>query len=420
MPRPRILLYSHDTYGLGHLRRSLAIAESISRHIPRSRQLLVTGSTVAGAFGLPPRLDIVKLPALSKRSSGAYMPRTLPLSLEETIRWRAEMIYQSVVHFRPDLILVDKAPAGVLDEFLPALLHARHQMQETRIVFGMRDIEDAPEITRVDWKEHGIIPLLENYYDAILLYGQRSVFDPVEAYGLPDSVAGKILECGYIARQDAIRPQRAPRRPAGAGEAPFMLVTAGGGGDGQALIDAAVGMYEQGLANGIRAVVVTGPLMPQQERSSLAERARALPIDFLEFTPNLASYLASADVVVSMAGYNTVCEILSHHRRAVLVPRAQVRQEQKIRSDRLAALGLVEKIAPEELSAESLWRSVQAALQREPPEVTLNMDGLANATRALASILNAPDTLPYRLPAGLFASVQRPAKFPAMKQEKLS
>ena len=78
MEKPRILLYSHDTFGLGHLRRSLSIAHQIAQDIPEARQLLLTGSMVAGAFALPQHLDLIKLPALSKRSSGKYKARVLP------------------------------------------------------------------------------------------------------------------------------------------------------------------------------------------------------------------------------------------------------------------------------------------------------------------------------------------------------
>jgi tetratricopeptide (TPR) repeat protein len=73
--KPRLLLYSHDMYGLGHLRRTLAIAGQVAADLPKAHQLLITGSMVAGAFGLPPRLDMIKLPALSKRPSGQYTAR---------------------------------------------------------------------------------------------------------------------------------------------------------------------------------------------------------------------------------------------------------------------------------------------------------------------------------------------------------
>ena len=179
-PNPRIMLYSHDTYGLGHLRRSLNIARQLSNDIKNAHQLLVTGSMVAGAFSLPPRLDLIKLPALSKRSTGAYTPRTLPLSLQQTISWREQMILQAVDAFQPDLFLVDKSPAGVHGELLPTLEHLRRWQPDTKIVLGMRDIEDCPSKTQAEWAASGVYELFEETYDHILYYGQRSFFDPVQ------------------------------------------------------------------------------------------------------------------------------------------------------------------------------------------------------------------------------------------------
>ena len=178
---PRILLYSHDTYGLGHLRRSLSVAGQLARDIAGIHQLLVTGSMVAGAFGLPPRLDMIKLPALTKRSSGKYKSRALPLSLKRTLAWREQMILQAAINFKPDLLLVDKVAAGVHGELLPTLRHLKTWSPETKIVLGMRDIEDSPTATQAEWAKNGVPQLLEQVYDAILLYGQRLVFDPLSA-----------------------------------------------------------------------------------------------------------------------------------------------------------------------------------------------------------------------------------------------
>ncbi|MBI4771704.1 MAG: glycosyl transferase family 28, partial [Chloroflexi bacterium] len=97
--RPRIMLYSHDTYGLGHLRRTLAIAHQLASDLPHASQLLLTGSMVAGAFSLPPHLDLIKLPALSKHNDGRYKARALPLSLAQTVAWREQMILQAALSF---------------------------------------------------------------------------------------------------------------------------------------------------------------------------------------------------------------------------------------------------------------------------------------------------------------------------------
>ena len=184
MTKSRILLYSHDTYGLGHLRRSMSVAHQIAQDIPGSHQLLLTGSMVAGAFALPPRLDMVKLPALSKRSSGQYKSRALPLTLKQTLAWREQIILQAVINFRPHLVLVDKVAAGVHGELLPALRHLRTWSTDTKIVLGMRDIEDSPEVTQQEWAERDTHTLLNDVYHRILFYGQREVFDPVSAYDM--------------------------------------------------------------------------------------------------------------------------------------------------------------------------------------------------------------------------------------------
>lgn len=170
MPRnrkPRLLLYSHDTYGLGHLRRTLAIAGQVAADLPNSHQLLITGSMVAGAFGLPPRLDMIKLPALSKRSSGQYTARALPLSLGETIAWREQMILQAALNFEPHVLLVDKSPAGVQGELLPTLRYLKTWKPETRIVLGMRDIEDEPQATCAEWLANDVPRLHDEVYDHI-------------------------------------------------------------------------------------------------------------------------------------------------------------------------------------------------------------------------------------------------------------
>src|SRR5687768_7527674 len=197
---PRILLYSHDTYGLGHLRRTLAIAGQLSQDLPSARLLLITGSMVAGAFNLPPHLDLIKLPALSKRSDGRYKARVLPLSLTETIAWRSQMILQAVSVFQPDLVLVDKTPAGVQDELLPTLRYLKTWQPQTQLVLGMRDIEDDPEATCAEWEASGARQLHEEIYDHLLLYGEPAVFDPVREYKMSPTAAAKLVTCGYLGR----------------------------------------------------------------------------------------------------------------------------------------------------------------------------------------------------------------------------
>ena len=80
-------------------------------------------------------------------------------------------------------------------------------------------------------------------------------------------------------------------------------------------------------------LLVAGPLMGEKTQWELEHTAAVLPsVRFLRFVGGLAPYVAAADVVVSMAGHNTVSEILSFGRPAVLVPRVAPPREQTIRA----------------------------------------------------------------------------------------
>jgi predicted glycosyltransferase len=387
MKKWKILLYSHDTFGLGHLRRSLTIADQIARDTPQAHQLLLTGSMVAGAFGLPPRLDLVKLPALSKRSSGEYKARALPLSLRQTLAWRQQMILQAVRNFEPHLVLVDKVAGGVHGEMLPALRYLKTWAPDTRLVLGMRDIEDDAETTRREWAASGTPQLMDDVYDLILYYGQREVFDPVPAYGMSPVAAQKLAPCGYLRRADARRTPQAVRQELGIAGRPLVLVTVGGGGDGFQVLKSYLDMLAQDPAPSFHSLLVTGPLMADHRRGLLRRAASMAAVTLLEFTPDLLSYMAAADLVVSMAGYNTVCEILSLGKRSVLIPRGHTRAEQRIRASLLAERSLAHLLPPEDLAPDSLRQAIEAAFDSPLPAATLNLNGLENISRAISDLL---------------------------------
>ncbi|GAB4145716.1 MAG: glycosyltransferase family protein [Candidatus Promineifilaceae bacterium] len=398
--KTKILLYSHDTFGLGHLRRSLSIAGQIARDVPQAHQLLITGSMVAGAFSLPPRLDLIKLPALSKRSNGRYKARVLPLTLRQAITWREQMILQAVANFQPDLVLVDKVAGGVQGEMLPALHYLRAYSPHTRLVLGMRDIEDSPEMTQREWAANGTPDLQAQMYDAILLYGDQAVFDPVAAYGMSPTAANKLISCGYLRRVNQTRAAGDIRRELNAQNGPLIVVTVGGGGDGYDILKTYLEMLSQSASLPVaHHLLVTGPLMPQRKRQTLRRLAAELPVTFMEFTADLESYLAAADLVISMAGYNTVCELLSLNQRVLLIPRGHTRAEQRIRATLLVERGLAQMLPPEALTPQRMRQAVLSALNNPRPTQPLNLNGLENVGRAIANLLR-PEAV-YRPPSQL-------------------
>ncbi len=369
---PRVMLYSHDSYGLGHLRRTLALASQLRVRWPGVTQLIVTGASRIGGWAVPEGADLVKLPAVVKVGADAYEPRALELSLGEVCGLRRELVLGAARLFRPDVLIVDHVAEGLKGEMVATLRHLR-AVSNARLVLGLRDVVDeAPRVRRA-WQRNGVYELLDNVYDRVLVYGSRDVFDVVAEYGLSPRAARKTRYVGYL-RADAAREPEEVRRQLELRTDRFVLVTVGGGGDGFPLLRAAAEALREDGPGERDWLLVSGPLMCDRER---AELERLMPADprvrLLDEVGDLSELVAAADAVVSMGGYNTTREILSHRRPALIVPRVEPRQEQLIRANALAERGLVRVLHPADLSPHRLSCEFSTLLaeppsfEREPP-----------------------------------------------------
>lgn len=389
----RILVYSHDTFGLGNIRRMLAISESLAGAFPDVTILIVTGSPMLHAFRLSPRIDYMKLPCLRRNDAGGYETRSLSTDLAQTVRLRRNTITSAVRDFAPDLILVDKKPFGVENELEPALHEAVRRRVPPKIVLLLRDILDAPEATIPVWEKHGYHEAIERLYDTVLVVGSPDLYDIRAEYRFPRASAAKVRYCGFIGRERGRRSAAQVRHELGIGDARLVLVTPGGGEDGQQLIASYLkGLREQAPGANVATLLVSGPELPKHS----LEAAQSAPGDasrviHREFTDDMMSYMSAADVVVSMGGYNTICEILTLRKRAIVVPRTRPVQEQLIRAERMARLGLMRVIHPAMLGARHLMSVLREELSRENVHPSrmyqVDLDGLARIRRTLGGLL---------------------------------
>jgi predicted glycosyltransferase len=383
---PKILLYSHDTFGLGNIRRTLLLAQELIEQYPAAAILLVTGSQMIHSFRIPDGVDYIKLPCLDRIDADRYEPRFLSACSAEVKRTRRAILENAVLGFAPDLMIVDKRPAGVDGELVDTLRALRRLNLPTKLVLGVRDILDEPGRTRRSLRANGSFRIIEEFYDEVWVYGLQSLFDSVKEYGFPDGVARITRFCGYLKRPTAPRT-RAPG-------APHVLVTTGGGGDGTAMTET----YLEGLASlprnvALRTTVVFGPQMSEGARAGVRERFGYLAdVTFSDFEPDLTRLYSESDIVVSMAGYNTVCELLSFGHHAILVPRAEPVQEQLIRARLLAAQGLFDIVEPQDLKPAALISKVLAALK--PVEVArtpFDLDGLPRIRERMRALLGGEE-----------------------------
>ncbi len=382
----RVMLYAHDTYGLGHLRRNLAIAGELLERRPGLRVVLASGSPVISSFRLPRGLSVVPLPAVQKIGAEEYRPLDDRLDIDLVRRARSAVIADVARRFRPDVLLVDHAPQGMGGELLPVFEELRCRCPETQIVLGLRDVLDDPATVRELWREQGVYETLETVFDRILVYGSAELFDVRREYAMPPEVAARIRFCGYLHRDP---PTGSAAGGIGA-EGPFLLGTAGGGGDGSAILSATlVASRKLGLAS----VLVTGPLMRSVERRRLAERAAGIPgASVVEFVPELAGVMARASAVVTMGGYNTLCELVGLGVPTVVVPRITPRREQAIRAELFARRGLVRMVLPGAALAERLTGVVAEAIAMPAPSrAPLDLGGLARLGEMLGINSDAVD-----------------------------
>ena len=386
----RVLIYSHDTFGLGNIRRMLEVARHLVQSSSEVSVLVITGSPMLHAFRIPARIDYVKLPCLSRNTEGRYGARFLDLSLDATVRLRANLIRSTITDFAPDLILVDKKPFGVEDELSGALVALQSSSVKPKLVLLLRDILDSAEATTRVWRKNGCFEAIEAYYDEVLVVGSPEIFDLRREYQFPPFAAAKVNFCGYIARESGRQSRTQVRRDLGVADSqPLVLVTPGGGEDGYALVAASLaGLAALPVAEQPRLHVVCGPEMAQAERDAVKRAAAALPqVSLQDFSDDMMSLMAAADVVVAMGGYNTVCELLTLHKRAVVVPRIKPGQEQCLRAERMSALGLFRMLHPSRLTPATLMDAVQTELAAGAAQTTQSrlksLNGLQHCTAAI-------------------------------------
>jgi predicted glycosyltransferase len=368
---PRVMFYSHDTYGLGHARRTLSLAHALLSEEPRAQILLASGSPVLDRLGVNPGVQILQLKPVVKTGPESYEARDGSMDRRQVIAHRSEQLVGALRFFQPDVLVVDHAPLGMKRELEPALRYARAHLPGTKMVLGLRDILDEPRVVRRLWAAEDVYQALAELYDRILVYGERGHFPLDRAYALPPEVCARLSFAGYLRKREETVPPDELRRRLGLDPArPLLLSTVGGGGDGMALLLRtleAVPLIRESCPM-LQALVVTGPLMDGTEQARLARLAEPLAgVRLVSFLPWLPSAMAAADVTVCMGGYNTVSELLACRRQAVVVPRVEPRQEQLIRARLLSRRGLLRMVEPHGLTPARLAHTVLEALSEGNP-----------------------------------------------------
>ncbi|TFH91610.1 glycosyltransferase family protein [Vibrio ouci] len=376
----KLLFYSHDSYGLGNIRRMVAIANFL---VSRHRELyilLITGSPMLHAFRTQSNIDYIKLPCLQRSKSGTYSAKLDCLSASALLDSRAKIIQQVITDYEPDLVLVDKKPGGLNGELKPSLSFLSSLIKPPKLVLLLRDILDTPEVTQQLWRKNSYYQLVEKYYEQVLVVGEQRIFDMVQQYDFPPSVEKMTEFCGYLQRTEKSHQSSKLLAHLAKSDRKLVVAAAGGGDDGKLVLETyLLACHQSSWKDQVDSIVFYGPEMNVADIKNLQSLAQSLPNTTLsEFSPYFMTYLSAADLVVTMAGYNTVCEILSVKTPAILVPRVTPVAEQLIRAQQLAKLEIFEYLHPEHITPKELNKKIENKLFSEeaqlpfPQEISLH------------------------------------------------
>jgi predicted glycosyltransferase len=379
---PRLLIYSHDSYGLGHLRRCRAIAQSLAAYREDLSVLIISGSPIVGSFSFPANVDFIRVPGVMKLGNENYQPHSPGMTIDDLMAMRSAIIAETAKVFEPDIFLVDKEPLGLRGEVEATLLLLK-QMGKL-LVLGLRDVMDDPARLAEEWGRKRAIPAVEDLYDRIWVYGLPQICDPLEGIGVSDEARGKARFTGYLRRAMGPSGLYAPAPV----EEPYLLVTTGGGADGAVLVDWVLRAYEYDPQLDIPAKIVLGPFMGSSQQTGFMQRvARLKHVEAITFDANMELLMQKAIAVVAMGGYNTFCEILSFDKRALIVPRTSPRAEQFIRASRAAELGLTSMLLPDHsYDPAEMGKAIMALPNRRRPS-KVHVPGLLDGLSVINSLV---------------------------------
>ena len=372
----RVLFYVQHLLGIGHLVRSFRIAKALAED-----EFEVTiasgGMPVAGLDAGKARL--VQLPPLRAADtgfSGLADAQGAPLNeaAEGARRDQLLALFDTEIL---DVLIVEAFPFGrrqMRFELLPLLERARAKTPRPLVLSSVRDIlQESRKAGRAEESAR----LIEKYFDAVLVHGDENLIRFEESFPLAGKFAEKIRHTGLVA------PPPGPAHERGAD----VIVSAGGGVVGAALIAAALQARPLTSLRGARWLILCGPNMSAESFAQFRAKAdKNLRVE--RFAPDLHVLLRAARLSISQAGYNTAADVLQAGCAALFVPFAQNGEtEQTVRARRFEARGLAAVISEAELSPEKLAAAVELALALPHGAKMPALDGAARTAEIVRGLL---------------------------------
>ena len=398
----RVMFYCQHLLGMGHLVRSTEIVRALARD--GFSVLFVTGGEVPKDFRMPQDIETFELiPLKSTPDFSSLLLCDPSWDLMETKAIRRELLLHEFDKFEPDILITELFPFGRKQfsfELLPLLRRARSRSLSPLIVSSVRDIlvnrKDRPEF------EERVCGIVNEFYDLVLVHGDQQFQTLKSTFSRTDDLQCPVEYTGYVVQESKITGAESDALMLGQAHKPMIVVSNGSGGSpaGHLLLENVLrtaSLLEKQIPH--RFQVFAGPLMPDHAYESLQKIAsQAGNVTLTRYTPNLPGFMRRAELSISMAGYNTVMDILSAGVRSLVYPvTGNGDDEQRMRAEKLAAMGVMGLLEENQLHPGALARRIQQALCSRPPRFPFNCAGAANSSLLLSKYLamreqcSAPD-----------------------------
>ena len=195
--QPRVLIFTHDGRGLGHLRRLSRIAKKLQE---RAAVLLITGHRAA-SWMMPEECEFVHIPSLESidiQRSKHYGRQPFlypgPVNGRDIRHSLIESVFSS---FQPDALILDYLAMGQDEEMFDFVKaqRARHSY------FILRGVLGEPAEIQISVFNPKSTYLLENCYDRIFVAADRNMVDVGAEYNLSSILRDKLFYTGYVTHE---------------------------------------------------------------------------------------------------------------------------------------------------------------------------------------------------------------------------
>ena len=385
----KVIFYCQYLSGMGHLVRSSEIVQSLAKSF--QVYFIIGGPKIYG-FELPKRVEVIRLPALWLEK-GKFTVGDSPFSVEEVKEARKNMLIAECDRIKPDCLITEFFPFGrhkLLFELIPLVEHIRTTSPTTKIVSSLRDVIGKESDSE---EEKKICYLMNRYFDLLLFHADTRFQTFSDSFARYKEIAAEVVHTGFVTQLPKFTSTNANELWREASLDTVKIVASiGGGRIGYEVLETLIGasaILSQKLSHVIK--IFTGSFMSADKVAELKKLASDRDnIQIETYTPQLLDYMQTADLSVSLGGYNTTMNILSTGVRAIVVPIGHEFQdkEQLHRAQKLEQLGIVNSIHPQDLSPLNLSEKIINCLHKKSSKLQkFDLKGAENTANFLKSFL---------------------------------